>query len=169
MNTLEAIYSRRSIRKFKEGAVPKELVREVLAAAMSAPSAGNAQPWCFVVVDDPELLKKVPKVHPYANFAKNAPLAIAVCGDPSREKFPGFWPQDCSCAVQTLLLACHAKGLGACWTGLYPKEDRADGIRQLLGIPEAIVPLAFVVIGYPDVESERLDRFDAGRVHKNGW
>jgi nitroreductase len=169
MTTLEAIHSRRSIRRFTEQSIDKETVAKILTLTMSAPSAGNAQPWQFIVIDDPELLKRIPKVSPYANFAKNAPLSIVVCAEPSLEKFQGLWPQDCACATQTLLLAAHGLGLGACWTGIYPVEDRVAGFRGLLGLPEGIIPVALVVLGYPGVENERLDRFDPSFVHKNAW
>jgi len=113
MEVLEAIHTRRSIRKFQSQPVPDELVTVFLAAAMSAPSAGNQQPWQFVVITDPELLGQVPSINPYAAMAEKAPLAVLVCGDLALERFPGFWVQDCAAAVQNLLLAVHSHGLGA--------------------------------------------------------
>ena len=90
MDTLEAIHGRRSIRKFQDRPVPEDLLRQVLAAAMSAPSANNAQPWQFVVISDPELLAEVPKINPHAHMAAGAPVAILVCGDLSLEVSPGY-------------------------------------------------------------------------------
>ncbi len=127
---LKAIHSRRSIRKFEDKAVSEENIKDILSAAMMAPSAGNAQPWQFVVVDDRDKLNAVPDINEYAAMAKNAPLGILVCGDLSLEKYAGYWVQDCSAAIQNLLLATHAKGLGAVWTGIHPIEGRVQGFKN---------------------------------------
>lgn len=169
MDVIEAIRTRRSIRKYKEKPVPEELVRELLAAAMSAPSAGNQQPWHFVVITDPKILSKVETVHPHAAMAGKAPMAILVCGDLSLEKHEGFWVQDCSAAIQNLLLAAHGRGLGAVWTGIYPREPRVVGFRKLCSLPEYVIPLALVVIGYPDQELKPENRYREDRIHRNSW
>jgi nitroreductase len=169
MDALEAIRTRRSIRQFESRPVPGELVEELLRAASSAPSANNQQPWCFVVVDDRGLLDQVPPINPYAAMCRQAPLAILVCGDPRLEEFPGYWVQDCAAAVQNMLLAAHARGLGAVWTGVYPREDRIRGLRKLLGVPEPVVPMALVVLGYPAEHVPPEDRYREDRVHRNGW
>lgn len=170
MDVLAAIHHRRSVRRFLPDAVPAATVDELLAAAMAAPSAGNQQPWEFVVVDRRELLDAVATVNPYAEMCREAPLGILVCADPRREKFPGFWVQDCAAAVENLLLAATARGLGAVWTGIHPLAERVAGMRRLFALPGEIEPLAFVVLGLP--ASEPLpapDRFDLGRVHRNRW
>jgi len=169
MEAIEAIMTRRSIRKFKEGGISEESIRLLLEAAMSAPSAGNEQPWRFVVIDDRRILDAIPRIHPYTTMLKDAPLAILVCGDTSLEKYRGFWVQDCSAAVQNLLLAAHAIGLGAVWTGFHPMEDRVEGMRNLLGLPDHVIPLALVPLGHPDQPSGRQDRFREDRVHRNRW
>jgi nitroreductase len=169
MDVIEAIHTRRSIRKFQQKPVPEDLVKELLAAAMSAPSAGNQQPWQFVVITDREILGKVPDIHPYAAMAKDAPLAILISGDLTLEKFAGYWVQDCSAAAQNLLLAAHGKGLGAVWTGIYPLTDRVEKFKKLCKLPEKVVPLALVVIGYPAQTLKREDRFRGDRVHRNTW
>ncbi len=170
MDLFQTVHARRSVRKFKaEKPVSREDVRDLLRAAMAAPSAGNAQPWHFVVIDDPALLGQVPAFSPYAAFAAKAPLAILVCAEPALEKYPGFWPQDCSAATQNLLLAATAKGLGATWTAAYHFEDRMAGFRRLLGIPETIMPLALVVVGHPDQDLSPQDRFRPERIHENRW
>jgi len=169
MNTFDAIFSRRSIRKYTSQSVPEELVTEFLKAAMAAPSAGNEQAWQFIVIRDRALLDAIPKFHPYSAMLKYASVAILVCGDLSREKIKGFWVQDCSAATQNLLLAITARGLGAVWTALYPMEDRVAGMRKLLGLPDNIVPLSLVPIGYPDEHPGPVNRFDAARVHKDRW
>lgn len=169
MNTLDAIFTRRSIRKYRTDPVPQELIELMLKAAMSAPSAGNQQPWEFIVVDDSGILKKIPQIHPYVAMCAEAPLGIVICGNTQREKFPGFWVQDCSAATQNLLLAAHEKGLGAVWTGIHPLQDRVRAFRELLGIPSAVIPLALVVMGYPAQEAKPQDRYRPERVHHNGW
>jgi nitroreductase len=136
---------------------------------MSAPSAGNQQPWQFVVITDAQILDQVPTIHPYAAMAKGAPLAILVCGDRTLEKYPGYWVQDCSAAVQNLLLAAHGKGLGAVWTGIYPLSDRVAKFKELCLLPEQVIPLALVVIGYPAQTLAAEDRFRTDRVHRNTW
>ena len=169
MDTLEAIRTRRSVRKYKHQSVPKELVRELLAAAMQAPSAGNQQPWHFIVVDDRKLLDQIPAIHPHARMAKGASLGILICGDPRLEKHEGYWIQDCAAATENLLLAAHAKGLGAVWTGVYPREGRVKSFRQLFGAPEEVVPFSFIVMGWPDEPPSFQNRFSQDRVHHNAW
>ena len=169
MDTLEAIHTRRSIRKYQDRPVPDELVRQLLAAAMSAPSARNGQPWQFIVISDRELLARVPQFNPNAKMAAEAPLGILVCGDLSLEISKGYWPVDCAAAVQNLLLAAHALGLGAVWTGVWPREERMDGFRQLCKLPENIVPHAFIVLGYPAEQKEGVDRYHPERVRQNRW
>lgn len=169
MDALEAIVTRRSIRKFKPGPISDKTVDALLEAAMNAPSAGNEQPWRFVVIDDRKILDEVPKIHPHTAMLKDATLAVLVCGDTSLEKYKGFWVQDCSAATQNLLLAAHAMGLGAVWTGFYPIEERVVGMRRLLGLPEHVVPLALVPIGHPDQTAGREERFRRDRVHRNHW
>ena len=169
MDAMEAILSRRSIRRYTLQSVSEETIRELLKAAMSAPSAGNQQPWQFVVIDDREILDEVPKVHPYSQMLKEAPVAILVCGDRQLETNKGYWVQDCSAATENLLIAAHAKGLGAVWLGIYPREERVADIQKLLGLPEHIVPLALVSIGYPAEAKPPSNRYDAARIHYNRW
>jgi nitroreductase len=166
---MEAILSRRSIRRYTPDPVPEEVIQELLAAAMSAPSASNEQPWQFVVIDDRHLLDEIPKFHPYAGMLKQAPLAIAVCGDLKLETMSGYWIQDCSAATENLLLAAHAKGLGAVWLGVHPREERVNAVRELLGLPEQVRPLCLISIGYPAEQKPPSHRYDASRVHRNRW
>lgn len=169
MDVLEAIHSRRSIRKFEEKDVSEQDVKELLEAAMMAPSAINAQPWQFIVVRDREILDKVPSVNQYAAMAAKSPVSILVCGDLSKEKYPGYWVQDCSAAVQNLLLAAHGKGLGAVWTGIYPMEERINGFNELFKLPEHVMPLALVVVGHPAQQPKSTSRYNEERVHRNTW
>ena len=169
MELLEAIYTRRSIRQYRPKPVPAEAVRTLLGAAMMAPSAGNVQPWQFVVVTDPEKMNQVKDIHPYVGMAAQAPLGILVCGDLSLEKFPGFWVQDCAAAMQNLLLAAHDQGLGAVWTGVHPVEERVARFRSLFELPEHVIPLGLAVIGWPVKPGRRKDRYRAERIHQERW
>ena len=169
MDVFEAMETRRSIRKYTDEAVSDKAVERMLSAAMMAPSAGNAQPWQFVVVRDRSRLEKVKDYNPYAAMADKAPVGILVCGDLRLEKYEGFWVQDCSAAVQNLLLAAHAMGLGAVWTGVYPMESRVKGFRGLFDLPDPVIPLALVVIGHPDQQLPSKSRFKPERVHRDGW
>jgi len=169
MDVLEAIHTRRSIRKFQDRAVSGQLIERLIRAAAMAPSARNAQPWQFVVLTDRTLLDRVPEVNRNAWMARDAPAAILVCGDVSLELSPGYWPVDCAAAVQNLLLAAHGLGLGAVWTGIYPRQERIDGFRRLLNLPEHIMPHSLVVIGYPAEKPASEDRYRPERVHWNQW
>jgi len=169
MDAMEAILSRRSIRKYTKEPVSDESVKEILEAAMNAPSAGNEQPWHFVIVKDRKILDEIPKVHPYAQSVKTTSVAVVVCGDPKAEVYEGFWVQDCSAAAENILIAVHAKGLGAVWLGIYPITERVNGIQKLLKLPDHVIPLVVIPIGYPDEHKPPANRFNASRIHHNSW
>jgi nitroreductase len=169
MDAIEAIFTRRSIRKYLDTPVAEELVQKLLAAAMQAPSARNQQAWQFVVIDDRAALAKIPAFMPNAAMAADAPLAILVCGDLSLEKSPGYWVVDCAAATENILLAAHALGLGAVWTGVYPREARMDGLKRLVGLPEKVVAHSLVVIGHPAEQVPAVDRHRADRIRRNRW
>ncbi len=169
MDAMEAILTRRSIRKYTNKTVPEAVVKELLEAAMSAPSAGNQQPWQFIVINDRKTLDEIPKFHPFSQPLREASVAIVICGDLQRENFKGFWVQDCSAATENILVAARARGLGTVWLGVYPMDDRIKGMRKLLGLPETIVPLSIIPVGYPAEERTRANRYDTSRVHYNRW
>lgn len=169
MDALEAIFTRRSIRTFANDPVSDEHIETLLRAGMAAPSAGNQQAWEFVVIDDRAVLEAIPRVHPYAQMCAEAPLTLAVCADPSREKYAGFWVQDCSASTQNILLAAHALGLGAVWLGIAAGGERARAVAQLLKLPDGIEPLALIAVGHPSEMKEPEDRFDPHKTHHNQW
>jgi len=168
MDAMEAILTRRSIRRYTEKPVSDEVLKELLEAAMCAPSAGNQQPWCFIVINDRKLLDEIPKLHPYARMLKEAPVAILVCCD-SDLQLGDYGVQDCSAATQNILLAAQAKGLGAVWLGVYPLGQRVTAIQKLLNLPENITPISLISIGYPAEQKPPPDRYQADRVHYNRW
>lgn len=169
MDVLEAILTRRSIRHFTSQPIPDDLVDQILRAAMNAPSAANAQPWHYVVINDRNLLEEVTTFHPVAESLHEAPMAILVCGDSRLEKRPDRWILDCSAATQNMLLAAHALGLGAVWLGIFPDQIRIDGMRRLVNLPPDVHPLSLVAVGYPARPSNPISRFRPDRVHYNQW
>ena len=166
---IENIMTRTSIRKYKDQPVEQEKIDIMLKAAMAAPTAANLQPWHFIVIDDKNTLKLLSGQQP-----NNAPLMIAVCGDTNKTtmpdgkgKLPDFWVQDVSAATENLLLAAHAQGLGAVWTGVYPVMERVAEVANVLNCPENIIPLAVVRIGYPDESPEPKDKFKQENISYN--
>ncbi|MBN1857685.1 nitroreductase family protein [Candidatus Bipolaricaulota bacterium] len=166
---MDVIIGRRSIRRYQDRLVPEDVVERLLKAAMAAPSAGDEQPWHFLVIRSSEKRVGVARVHPYAQMVKQAPVAIIVCGDPRLEKYDGFWVQDCSAATENLLLSARALGLGAVWCGVHPVGERETALRSVLGIPQEIVPFAVVAVGYPADEPAPADRYKPERVHRGSW
>lgn len=169
MDAIKAIMTRRSIRKYTAEPVEAEQVETLLQAAMAAPSAGNQQVWHYVVIRDQAVRDGIPRFHPHAKMASEAPVVVVVCADTVIEKFEGYWVQDCSAAVENLLVAANAEKLGAVWLGIHPRPERVAAMKELLGLPESVMPLAAIAIGHPDEEKEPGDRFDPSRVHHDKW
>ena len=167
MNTLEAIFTRRSIRRFTDTPVTGEQVETLLRAAMAAPSAKNEQSWRFVVIRDRAVLNRIMDVHPYSAMLATAQLAIAVLGDRTRVTHPDYWVVDCSAASQNLLLAAHDLGLGAVWLGVYPREQRMNDLAKILHLPEHLPPLNLIAIGVPAEEKPKADRYRADVVYSD--
>ena len=169
---LETIMTRTSIRQYKDQPVEKEKIEAMLRAGMAAPTAVNAQPWHFVVVSDKAKLGELAAANPHAGMLKSAPLAIVVCGDMTKAmegKGRQFWIQDCSAATENILLAAHAQGLGAVWTALYPMEERIQPVSEALKLPDTLIPLCTVVIGYPAEQQKPKDKWKPENVSYNEY
>ena len=169
---LDNIASRTSVRAFQERPVGADTVELLLRAAMAAPSARDRRPWAFVVVDDKTLLRQLADSLPYAQSAAAAPMAVVVCGVLSESRGAtnaGWWVQDAAAASENLLLAAHAVGLGAVWTGVYSYEDRVRAVRSILGLPRHVVPLNVIPVGYPAENPAPKQKWDPSKVHRNGW
>ncbi len=166
MELLKALQKRRSVRKFTEEIVSKEDIDILMHAAMSGPSACNARPWEFYVIESETTLQNLHKATKYTNM--NAPLAIVVCGNLSRAlpaPLTDFWVQDCSAATENILLAATDIGLGAVWCGIYPNDKAVANVKIALGLPEEHIPLNIILVGHPDQFPEPRDQYDEKRVH----
>ena len=131
MDAMEAILTRRSVREYTNKTISDKIMKELIEAGFSAPSAGDQQPWHFIIIDDRKLLDKIPEFHPHAKMLLDCQKAILVCGDLNLETHNGFWMLDCSAATENILIAARAKRLGACWLGVYPREGRISGFRKI--------------------------------------
>lgn len=167
---IKNIMTRTSVRKYTNEAVSKADIETMLRAGMAAPTAVNKQPWHFVVVTDREQLNALAAANRGTGMAAKAPLAIVVCGDMQKTLSgigQGFWVQDCSAATENILLAANAIGLGGVWTGLYPNEERANAVRDVVKAPEHIVPLCVIVIGHPADNPTPKDKWKPENVSYN--
>ncbi len=171
-NAIETIMTRTSIRSFTDRAVSADTVEMLLRAGMAAPTAVNLQPWHFVVVNDRAKIDELGGNGRQSQMWHESPLVIVVCGNMEKAMEgvgQAFWVQDCSAATENILLAAHALGLGAVWTGCYPIEERVANISQVLGLPEHIVPLCAIVMGYPNESPQPKDKWKPENVSYNGF
>ena len=171
---IENILSRKSVRDYTDQKITDEQFDIMLRAAMAAPSAQNRQPWCFVIVDNREILQSLGtnEMLPYSKMTAKAAAAIIVCCDKEKAKTDGesgFWIQDCSAVTQNLLLAAESLGLGAVWNGLYPVMERSELVKEILSLPDHIIPFALVPMGYPVNDEKPKDKYNPEIIHKNGW
>lgn len=168
--TINVIHQRTSIRTYRDRPVSKEQLETLVRAGMAAPSAMNKQPWQFIVVDNKEILQALGKNIRTSRMVPGAAAAILVCGDmqlAGEGWLQEYWIQDCSAASQNILLAITEMGLGGVWTSIYPAPERIKIVREVLNLPEYIIPLNIIPIGYPDGPQDPKDKWDAGKVHWN--
>ena len=167
---MNAIFERRSIRKYTEKKISEKDLTLLLKAAMSAPSAGNEQPWEFIVVRNEETLKKINQIHPYSSMLLHADTAVIVCGNLTRQAYKrNYWVLDCAAATENILVQATDMKIGSVWLAVYPEPDRIEGIKNIFSLPEEVVPLAIVSLGYPDEEKESAYRFKRNRIHYENW
>jgi len=168
---LDFLLGRRSIRVYSPGEVSEEAVTCLLEAAMAAPSAMTKDPWRFIVVRDRQTLSALATLHPGAAMLSAAALAIVVCGDldVAFDRQLSYLLQDCSAASENLLLAAHAQGLGACWVGIHPGEPLVKRVKELLGLPAQIVPVAAISIGYPGEQQPPRTRYILDYIRREKW
>ncbi len=174
METLQALYTRRSVRTYDTRPVEEDKIHELLKAAMSGPCCVNAREWEFIVITDKALLSQMADANGRpAQLLKGAPLGILVCAN-LNEAFkpaPEYYAIDCAIAVQNICLAAHDLGLGACWLGTWPQMHRVKALAELLHLPDYILPQSLVAIGYPAAEPAGTPRdlYDPAKAHFGGW
>jgi nitroreductase len=161
----ELIEKRRSVRKFQAGVpVTKEQLNRLLEAAMMAPSACNSRPWEFIAVTKREILDEIARIHPYAKMCETASAAIIIVAIPQEKMPEGYFPQDCGAATQNILLEAVSMGLGTCWCGVYPKEERIAPFRQLFNIQEQKNTFNVIAIGTPAESPVQRGRIEETKV-----
>ena len=169
MDTLQAIFTRRSIRQYTGEPISDDELHTLLHAGFAAPSGMNTRPWRFLVIRKPETLQEITKVHPYSRMLPAAGCGILVCGDGTVNPDEGFLTMDGSAAIENILLAAHAMGLGAVWLGVVPHPERIAGLKALLGIPEEIKPIGLIAVGHPAEERPAPDRYEGEKVFHEQW
>ena len=169
MEALEAIMTRRSIRQFTDEDVTAEHIETLLRAAMAAPSAGNQQPWRFVVIRDAETRQRLSIATQYGAPMGRAPLGIVVLADTRDNKHTGYWVQDCSAAVENLLLAARSLGLGTVWMAAHPHPEREANIREIVEAPEGFAALCMIAVGHPAGPGPEVDRYQPEFVRVDRW
>lgn len=169
--TLNFIFSRRSVRQFQDKKISTSTVTDLLEAAMAAPSAMAKDPWHFIVVRKRATLDQLTAILPNGKMLRQAPLAFIVCGDLTKahDQLESYLLQDLSAAVENILLAASSLGLGSCWLGIHPRPDRMAGISALFQLPEMIVPMCGIALGWPTVIPEPRTRYKSERVHRESW
>ena len=170
-DALTVIHNRKSVRNFTGEPVDKNLLTEIVKAGMAAPTAVNMQPWSFVIVTDKLRMEALAAGLPYAKMLNKAGAAIVVCALPQKafQKSLEFSILDASCASENILLAIEALGLGGVWTAAYPDEERMKFVRRVLNIPDDVIPLNVIPVGYPTGEDKPKDKFKAENVHWDKW
>ena len=168
---LGLIFGRRSIRLYSPAPVSEAAVQKLLEAAMAAPSAAAKDPWRFVVIRNRQTLSAISAALPNGQMLAGAALGIAVCGDieAAHDQQVSYLLQDCSAAIENLLLCAHVLGLGACWLGVHPREQRVNSLKQMLSLPASVIPVACIALGYPAEAKEPRTRFNRDYVHLERW
>ena len=169
MDVVETILTRRSIRKYKKTNIPNQKIKKLLEVAMSAPSARNTQSWQYIIIKNRDKLNEITNFHPYSDMLKEANLAILICGDKKLEVHDGYLVQNCSASTENILIAAHSLGLGAVWLGIYPRKERIRKIKEIFKIPDYILPISLISIGYPAEKKSKENRLDSSKIHYDKW
>ncbi len=169
--SLALLFGRRSVRVYAPGSIDEHSVTQLLQAAMAAPSAMTKDPWRFVVIRDPATLAALGAALPGGKMLPTATLSIVVCGDldSALDRQLSYLLQDCAAAIENLLLAAQALGLGACWVGIHPDPAASQRVKRLLSLPASVLPVAAVALGRPGEQPEARTRFNAQFVHSERW
>lgn len=168
----ECIMTRASCRSFSDYRPTEEQIDSLVRAGLAAPTARDARAWDIIVVTDRDMLDTIAAECQYIKMAAEAPLALVACGNLGIARAKGgdrYWVQDVSAMTENILLAAHSMGLGAVWCGIYPVPERVKFVQELLELPDSIVPLNVIPIGEPKSKLHPKDKFDAERIHYNGY
>lgn len=168
---LDLLFSRRSIRTYTDQEIPEEMLVDLLEAAMAAPSAVAKDPWHFIVLRSRDTIDQLAAALPNGKMLAGAAVALVVCGDLNRahDRQLSFLLQDVSAAIENILLAAHALGLGACWLGIHPREERIAIVSRLFGLPGNIIPVSGISLGWPAEVKGPRTRFNPECVHWERW
>lgn len=168
---LNNIHMRTSVRSFTDEKIPLETIKELVKAGMAAPTAGNMQPWEFLVVDNKETLEKMGGIHKFSTPSKSAAAAIVVLADidtyKNRPEFKPFWITDTSVATENIMLAATSMGIGSVWLSVYPSKERENKLRKVLNIPNKYNILCSIALGYPSEDVVPKDKWKAEKLHMN--
>jgi len=164
---LAPLFNRRSIRSYTDEPIDDNTVRDILEAAMAAPSAVAKDPWHFYVVREQAVRDEIADALPNGQMLRSAPLGIVIAGDidTAHDNSLSYMLQDCSAAMENLLLAVSMLDLGACWLGVHPREDRIKRLQEIFTLPDNIIPIAAVAIGHPAQSQPPRTRYNEAKVH----
>ena len=163
---MNSIFTRRSIRRYSDTPIETEKIDKILRAAMQAPSAGNQQPWEFIIVNEKTQLETLSKLSPYASMVSKSPVSLVILANTSSLRFADYWQQDLSAATQNILIEATELGLGSVWLGVAPDKDRIDYVSNMFNLPSNIIPFAVVALGYPATQGNTfVDRYDESKIH----
>ena len=169
MDFIEAIMSRCSIRKYTGETVTDEQMDMILKAGFAAPSAHNLRPWHFIQLRNDATLQHIADLHPYAKMLPDAGSGIVICGDKTISETEGFMVQDCSAAIQNMLIAINGLGLGGVWIGVYPVPELMKGLKEYFHIPDTVLPIGIIAVGHKAGSRYPFDKYDPERVHMDQW
>jgi nitroreductase len=152
MDAIEVLKTRRSVRAYTRAPVPRKIIEAIVDCGRWAPTANNVQPWEFVVVTDPELLRRIAVITEYGKFIADAPVCVVVLSKETK-----YYLEDGSAATENILLAARAHGLGSCWVA-GDKKPYASEICRLVGAPRGCKLVSMIPIGYPAESPEKSKR-----------
>lgn len=168
---LQALFARRSVRKYKDREIPEAMIKDVLEATMAAPSAVAKDPWEFIVVRDKDMLGRIADGLPNGQMLRDAAVGLVICGDMDKahDHQESYMLQDCSAAIENTLVAASMLGLGTCWLGVHPRQERVTHLRNLFGFPENVIPVSVIAMGWPAEQKEPRTRYDEDKLHWEQW
>jgi len=170
--TLQTIFNRKSVRQYTGKPVKREDLTTLIHAGMAAPCSWGKCCWYFIAVDEMDVIQKLADGLPNAKMLLPAKHAIVVLADLTLAHGGAetpYWIQDCSATTENILIAAEALGLGACWTGVHPRAERAALVQKVLGVPEHVMPLCVIAVGHPSGEEKPRTKIDAGRIFWGRW